>query len=596
LLSFIAIAPISTWFLGAILKWSSDPAISNHDLLSFFFSLQGFMLVVVSATVAFAILFLEVGGLALIALTIMRGCETSSWRTLLFLLSRFPRLCGLGLIQFLVVAAIATAGLAAAATASILFLSGGDFYYYLRIKPPEFWLVAAVSGAAFLLAVVVLAILAIRWIYSLPLLLIENCRAREAMARSAEMTRVTGRWMIAGRILATTGAVIILLGLASVLHGAIDWALMVGAGEDIDLVIAGTGLSLVFGLVLGTAAGFLASLTFAGLLADLYQQARPHIELPVAVTSDERWIVKAKGSRPGLIITGSAGSLAVLAAMVTISLTEQLDLSRTVKITAHRGASKAAPENTIAALRRAVRAGADYAEIDVQRTSDGVVVLLHDTDLRRVAGSNANIWDLTLDQVRQLDVGSWFSPEFAGERIPTLSEAIAAVGGEMRLNIELKVNGHDKGLAAGVAQVLAEADCDKDCVVSSLDYNVIREIAEHSPDLRRGLIVTASLGDISRLKVDFLAVNAGRVTRDLIDRARNAGMEVHVWTVNDPDRMLTMIHMGVDNILTSKPDALSELLSVRAEMSEAEKTLLLLADLAPGPLLRHPLTREDSVP
>src|SRR5262249_28283883 len=93
-----------------------------------------------------------------------------------------------------------------------------------------------------------------------------------------------------------------------------------------------------------------------------------------------------------------------------------------VQVTAHRGHSRAAPENTLAAVRRAIESGADYAEVDVQLTADGVAVLLHDRDLKRVAGDPRRIDEVTFGEVRTLDVGGWFDPSFAGERVPALTE------------------------------------------------------------------------------------------------------------------------------------------------------------------------------
>src|SRR5262249_22055869 len=93
-----------------------------------------------------------------------------------------------------------------------------------------------------------------------------------------------------------------------------------------------------------------------------------------------------------------------------------------VRVTAHRGHARAAPENTLSAIRKAIESGADYVEMDVQQTADGVVVLLHDRDLKRVAGVSRRLDELSYDEVRKLDVGSWFDPAFAGERVPTLEQ------------------------------------------------------------------------------------------------------------------------------------------------------------------------------
>jgi glycerophosphoryl diester phosphodiesterase len=475
-------------------------------------------------------------------------------------------------------------------------LDGGDIYFYFRVRPPAFWLAAAIVGVVAALAAIASAYLFVRWVYAVPLLLLEDLRPREAMAQSGRMSHAAGRWRILGRMATRAAGVMALVGLLALGHGLLDWVFVTVAGDNVGRMIAATALSLSVGLTLGVVVGFASVLAFAVLFACLYTELRPGIGPPAEVDVGARRSSRDRRFGVGSALIVGAVGLVGLAVAITISLIGELDLERTVLTTAHRGASKAAPENTIAALRQAVADGADYAEIDVQRTADGVVVLLHDTDLRRVAGVNSGIWELSLDEVQRLDVGSWFSAEFAGERAPTLTEAIAATKGKMRLNIELKVNGRDDGLAAEVARVLKETGCGEACVVSSLDIATMREIAQYNPNLRRGLIVTAAVGDVSRFDVDFLAINAGSATRDLIDRVHRAGMEAHVWSLSDPVRMQTMIHLGADNILTSRPDVLVRLLQARAKMSDAEKALLMLADLTPGRLWSLGRSQDDGEP
>jgi glycerophosphoryl diester phosphodiesterase len=165
-----------------------------------------------------------------------------------------------------------------------------------------------------------------------------------------------------------------------------------------------------------------------------------------------------------------------------------------VRVTAHRGHSLAAPENTLRAIRKAIDSGADYAEVDVQLTSDGVVVLLHDRDLKRVAGDPRRLSDVRYDEVRELDVGRWFDPAFAGERVPTLAEAIDLSRGRIKMNIELKVYGTERGLPAAVARLVHDKAFDDDCLVTTFDHDALQEMKRQNPDLRRGLIVAYAWG------------------------------------------------------------------------------------------------------
>jgi glycerophosphoryl diester phosphodiesterase len=222
------------------------------------------------------------------------------------------------------------------------------------------------------------------------------------------------------------------------------------------------------------------------------------------------------------------------------------------RVTAHRGHARAAPENTLSAIRKAIDSGADYTEVDVQQTADGVVVLLHDRDLKRVAGVSRRLDELSYDEVRKLDVGSWFDPAFAGERIPTLEEAVRLCRGRIKMNIELKFFGPDRRLAGEVAGLVREQDFEPDCLVTSLSYDALREVKRLNPRLRTGLIVAHALGDVSRLEVEALSIRADFLSDEVLRAAHRHGRDVHVWTVN-ARRMTRLMKRGVNNIITSDP-------------------------------------------
>jgi glycerophosphoryl diester phosphodiesterase len=225
-------------------------------------------------------------------------------------------------------------------------------------------------------------------------------------------------------------------------------------------------------------------------------------------------------------------------------------------------------------MRKAIESRADYAEMDVQLTADGVVVLLHDSDLKRVAGVSQRLADLSYDEVRQLDVGSWFGPAFAGERVPTLVEVINLCRGKIRLNIELKFFGPDRRLAQTVADIVREQDFESNCLVTSLNYDALREVKRHNSRLRTGLIVAHALGDVSRLEVDAVSVRADFLSNELLRAAHRHGREVHVWTVNDARQMAQLIKRGVDNIITSDPDLAIGVRDEWANLTETERLVL----------------------
>ena len=146
-------------------------------------------------------------------------------------------------------------------------------------------------------------------------------------------------------------------------------------------------------------------------------------------------------------------------------------------------------------MRQAITDGADFAEIDVQTTADGELVVLHDGDLMRMAGDSRRLRDLTLSQAKELDVGKKFKAEFVGERIPTLAEVIGLSRGRIQLNIELKYNWPDPALAGKVVELLRREVFLTNCIITSLDSAALAEIQRLAPELKSGQIVTASVGE-----------------------------------------------------------------------------------------------------
>lgn len=223
-------------------------------------------------------------------------------------------------------------------------------------------------------------------------------------------------------------------------------------------------------------------------------------------------------------------------------------------IAAHRGYSSEAPENTIPAFEAAIDNLADYVELDVQETKDGRVVVLHDSNLKRVAGVSNNIWTVNYKDIANIDVGSWFSEEYVGTTIPTLEEVMEIAKGRLKLNIEIKLTGHEKNLEESVVRIIEEYEMEKDCVVTSFQDKALKKVKKANPDIKTGYILHVAYGDFSGLSyADALSVNYSFATELLIDGAHDAGKDVYVWTVNSAEAINEMINNGADMIITDDP-------------------------------------------
>lgn len=230
------------------------------------------------------------------------------------------------------------------------------------------------------------------------------------------------------------------------------------------------------------------------------------------------------------------------------------------EVTSHRGYSAKAPENTLPAFQAAIDTGeTNYAELDVQQTKDGVVVLTHDTNLKRCTGENVNVYDITYEELQKLDAGSHFSKEFKDTRIPTLDEVIKLCKGKIKLNIEIKNNGHSPELEKETVRIIQENNFEKDCVITSLSYESLAKVKEVAPELKTGYILALCVGNYYDLAAaDFFSVETTFVTPTMVKEIHQRNKEVHVWTVDEIADAEKMIRMNVDNIITGNPELIYE--------------------------------------
>lgn len=234
---------------------------------------------------------------------------------------------------------------------------------------------------------------------------------------------------------------------------------------------------------------------------------------------------------------------------------------------AHRGASKVAPPNTLAAFAKAAELGADGIEFDIHRCADGAPVVVHDFILD-LNGTPRRVADLTLAQLKALDVGFQFDPAFAGERIPTLEEVLNAAGNRLLLNVELKSTSiHDRGLERTVLAQIEQHGVSDRVLISSFNPFALRRVRQIAPRVPLGLLYAPNLPlPLRRAWLAFLAPHEARhPEHTMVDArymawARKRGYRVYAWTVDEPDEMRRLIALGVDGIITNVPDVLRRVL------------------------------------
>jgi glycerophosphoryl diester phosphodiesterase len=549
--------------------------IADADIAKFFITTRvGVLILIFGGAILLAITALEAACLMAIGLAGAKGTRLNARGALAFGAKRAPFV--LALVWHMLVRVILGVLPFLAAIGAVYFalLRPHDINYYLAHRPPVFYLAAAISAVILAALAAVLVRTIARWALALPLVLFENVLPRRALGESAR--RSSGnRWVIVAVLASWAVAGLILLTVARWLPEALGKGLalhLAGSLAALLLFIAALAfLWVALGLIVGIVNASLLSLAIVRLYLRIGEPREPRVpeSVNLGLLGEHARISKPVMAGVAAIVVLVFVGFALLAFMVTRS-------NRPVLVLAHRGASVVAPENTLAAFRSAVEQGADFVELDVQESADGEVLVIHDSDLMKVGNSPMKIWEHTAAELRTVDIGSRVGPQFSGERVPTLAEALAVCKGKARVDVELKSYGHDQKLQERVAEIVEAAGMANDCIYMSLDHTMIGRMKRLRPSWRCGVLAAKARGDLTSLHADFLAVEARMATGRFVRQAHRAGQDVYVWTTNDPAWMLAAMSRGADGLITDKPDLARQVVARRAAMSDGQRVALAL--------------------
>jgi glycerophosphoryl diester phosphodiesterase len=239
-----------------------------------------------------------------------------------------------------------------------------------------------------------------------------------------------------------------------------------------------------------------------------------------------------------------------------------------VMVIAHRGFSGEAPENTLAAFKKAIDVGSDMMELDVHFSKDGQVVVIHDDHLERTTNGWGKVADHTLQELKKLDAGSWFGPLFSGERIPSLKEVLELARKKIFVNIEIK-NGYlgsytISDLADRTLQEVQRRRMVNQVIFSSFDLSPLERVKERNFHARVALLYHHRWNIPQEITggrpFSLLNLRRSFLTKDKIAKVHLAGMELNTYTVNSAKEMEQFVRWGIDGIITNHPDRLIHIL------------------------------------
>ena len=420
-------------------------------------------------------------------------------------------------------------------------------------------------------------LLCIGWVLVLPLFVLERKSLWQAVKESLSFVKrrffrlvlLLVRWALSAMVRVTLPA----LAIAVPLYGIVIGVGLQSTQAMFALSRAALAIELPFFQFLLDCGVTVAQCT---LLALLYS----HLRKDSPVETDG----KSYRSNGRLLLTAAVvgATLLTFALAVCYYVLPANDELRTMLggsvpiVTAHRGFSAAAPENTLPAFQLAIDQGCERAELDVQMTKDGVVMVTHDTNMRRCTGRNQNIYDLTYDEVRKLDAGRWFGKKYAGTKVPTLAEVLDLCKGKIELNIEIKPNAATPELEAETLRIIREKGFENNCVITSQSYETLCKVKELAPGISTGYILALGVGSYYDLPAaDFFSVESTFITSGMVQQVHLRGKTVSAWTVNREEDASDLLSLGVDDIITDKPGMVQQLM---AEDTDPDSKLVRVRD------------------
>jgi glycerophosphoryl diester phosphodiesterase len=575
ILAGLLVAPLAGGLLALL---AGHDVVDSTVIVAWVLSPRGALTIVLAGTTYFTLYLLEQSGLAAIAAGALQGIRVSASDAMRLIVFELPQLLRLAArFVFTAILLLAPVGIVAAVFASRL-LPRHDINYYLARRPPEFLVAIGTIGAIALVALAVAAWLAVRWRLAVPVSVVERPAPAAVLRESARLVR--GNWW---RVALTW---LLLFAITIVLSFVGTWLARAMGAPFLSVIGRGarsTGAAIAVLFLLH--ATLLAVVSLAGALLDswlvtwLYDDLSrlggappPRDTLERAAAHDDFGV--APSARVAGI--GVVAALAVAALLGTFLAGDGLRGRRVVEVSAHRGETTPVPrppENTLAAVRRSIATGAQYAEIDVQESKDGVLFVVHDADLSRFGGPATKIWDMAAAEIRAVDIGIASGEPFAGERVPTLDEMLALTQGRIRLNIELKYYGHDQRLAERVVAAVRARRMEGEVIVQSLVYRGLQEVRALAPEIPVGYVLSVNARRPERLDVDFYSVERGRADARFLRAAHREGRQVHVWTVDDPADMRRLAALGADNLITNRPESALVVRREWATMAVRERAL-----------------------
>ncbi|MGM8364387.1 glycerophosphodiester phosphodiesterase family protein [Virgibacillus sp. W0181] len=567
-LGSVIFVPILTYLYNQLFMMvGKGQALLNNEVYKLGLSFEGLLGLFIVSFVAVSILFVELGAIILIA-------QKSYFRQPVYIsdafvtsMKKLPKLLGFGIFQLFFLLLLGIPFLDASTLPPLLDLN-------ITILITDFFQETLTAKVIYLALFIGVIYLYLRWIFALHFIFIKNKSIYNAMKASWKLTELCKFRIIMSLIVWN----ILFIGI-----GFLIVTLLSRLGIVIDSKVIGdfigNYLQMFSSYITIVLSFFFIPMNIIILTRMFYKsQGESGIEVSDCLDLDKSILLSRVESTINRMIPRGKTTLTTLAVILFTAVflfnyviqDSIVYLRWDVAVAGHRGDGFNAPENSISSIHSVIEKGADAVEIDVTLTKDDVLVLSHDLDLMRTAGIPSKISDLTYEELKDIDIGRLYDESYAGEKIPTLDEALAlTVEKDIGVIIDVKTERDEAVYAKELARLIEKHDAKELASVQSFNQHLLKLIREHNSEIQLGQILYLSAGNLSGLDVDFYTVRESMLTNRFIKRAKKENRKIWVWTVNNERNIKEVLSYDINGIITDYPEKVQRIIGVRPDEEEA---------------------------
>jgi len=560
----ILLSPIFLAVFNLLLKTKWVDFIGNRDMLWFFFSIYGLILIPLSLLVILIMMSFELWWLTLIIDSFLLGKKIDNKSLLKEIFKSIKTITKKGLFKFLFFSLLL---LPLSFICVYFFVNIFLLFWSMQKFSIDFLEILILFWIIFLIMLFVYYFF-IKRIFAIHIVYLKKQTFEQAILQSKFLTQKSFKSIFISMVLRIVMIVLPFLLINLWINATIDY--IIPSGNISNNILMMSSFLAFLELIINGVYGIVVSpfiLSFITILYYSYVQNKLWEKVVFAKYSKNKNLLVLLLIVLSVLIITLGWSCVIY--LLTKDEIESLD--KKIYITAHRWSSGLAPQNTLSAINLAIQDKSDFVEFDVQETKDGIVVLMHDENVKKTSGVNRNIWDMSYSEVESLDVWSFFSQEFKWEKVPTLWEVLDAWRWKIKMLIEIKEYWHGKNIIESVNNLIKEKCIPWDCLIHSTDYKVLEKMKKVNPSIKLWYILTAWVWNFFKLDVDFFSVPSSMLGEDFLANVSENNKELWIWTLNDKENIDDMIALWVDNIITDYPLLGKENIDYRNDLSDSEK-------------------------